>query len=264
MNGSKIGDHVLDPAQTDYEQRVFYVVYDISQNLRQGKNAVGVILGNGWYNQDVAKIERFGWRNVIYGKPGLIAQIRVSYIDGTEAVLTTDESWKCSAGPVTMNNIYQGEFYDARLEKPGWNTPGYGDTGWSRAEIVDGPGGRPVSQKIQPVKKVQTIKPVSIKNPEPGVFVYDMGRNFAGWVKLKLQAKKGTTIQLRFAETVLGNGMIDPASTGVYATGVVQTDRYTCKGEGLEVWEPQFTYHGFQWQVDRNNYKWDISVPVNK
>ena len=247
INGSKVGDHVLDPGQTDYEQRTFYVVYDVTQNLKQGKNAFGVILGNGWYNQTVVNNKRFGWGDVVYGKPRLIAQMRIVYNDGTEELIVTDETWKCSTGPVVMDNIYLGEFYDARLEKPGWNSPGYDDSGWDRAEVVDAPGGRLVSQKLQPIKKIQTIQPVGISNPKPGVYVYDMGQNFSGWVKLNVKGKKGTTIRLRFAETVFEDGMIDPASTGVYATGIVQTDKYTCKGNGQEIWEPRFTYHGFRY-----------------
>lgn len=247
INGTKIGDHVLDPAQTDYEQRAYYVVYDVSHNFKQGENAVGVVLGNGWYNQNVVNNKRFGWGDVIYGQPRLTAQIHILYADGTKSVIITDKSWKCSTGPIVLDNIYLGEFYDARLEKPGWNSPGYDDAEWENAEIVESLGGRLVSQKVQPIKKIRTIKPIGIKNPKPGVFVYNLGQNFAGWVKLKVQAKKGTTIQLRFAETVFDDGMIDPASTGVYATDIVQTDKYTCKGGGLEVWEPRFTYHGFQY-----------------
>lgn len=247
MNGSKIGDHVLDPGQTDYEQRAFYVAYDITKEIREGKNAVGVILGTGWYNQTVVNAKKFGWGDVVYGKPRLIAQIHINYTDGTEELITTDQSWKASTGPIIVDNIYLGEFYDARLEKPGWNKAGYDDSKWQGVDLVDGPGGKLEFQKIQPIKKIKTVKPVQITNPKPGVYVCNMGQNFAGWVKLKLSAPRGQTIQLRFAETVFEDGMIDPASTGVYATNTVQTDKYTCKGIGSEEWEPRFTYHGFQY-----------------
>ncbi len=247
INGSKVGDHVLDPGQTDYEQRTFYVVYDITRDLLKGLNAVGVMLGNGWYNQYVVNHGRFGWKDVVYGKPKLLAQLHIIYTDGTDELIISDNTWKCSTGPITFNNIYLGEFYDARFEKPGWNKPGYNDDNWSNAKIVDGPGGRMESQKLQAIKKIKTIKPVRFTNPRPGVYVYDMGQNFAGWVKLRMKAGKGSTVQLRFAEAVFEDGMIDPASTGVYATDVVQTDRYTFKGDGMEEWEPRFTYHGFQY-----------------
>ncbi len=247
INGSKIGDHVLDPAQTDYEQRTFYVVYDVTKELKQGMNVVGVMLGNGWYNQNVVNIYKFGWGDVIYGKPRLILQMHIVYEDNTEDLITTDNTWKGSAGPVISNKIYAGEFYDAQLEKPGWDQTNYDDSGWKQVELMESPGGKLESQNIQAIKKNKIIKPVQITNPKPGVYVYNMGQNFAGWARLKLEGKKGTTIQLRFAETVSDDGMIDPASTGVYATGVVQTDRYTCKGDSEEIWEPRFTYHGFQY-----------------
>lgn len=247
INGSKIGDHVLDPGQTDYEQRVFYAVYDVTKEIRNGKNAVGVILGNGWYNQTVVNTKKFGWGDVIYGKPRLIAQIHIVYTDGTEELITTNNSWKGSTGPIISDNIYLGEFYDARLEKPGWNKPGYDDSKWEGVDLVDGPGGKLEFQKIQPIKKIKTVKPIQITNPRPGIYVCNMGQNFAGWAKLKVSGQKGQTIELRFAETVFDDGMIDPASTGVYATNTIQTDKYTCKGSGTEEWEPRFTYHGFQY-----------------
>ncbi|MCK4965867.1 family 78 glycoside hydrolase catalytic domain, partial [bacterium] len=245
--GSKVGDHVLDPGQTDYEQRTFYVVYDVTKILKQGGNAVGVILGDGWYNQTVVNHGRYGWKDVVYGRPRLILQTHIFYTDGSEQMLVSDESWRGAPGPITFNNVYAGEHYDARLEKPGWDSPGYDDSGWEQVKIVDSPGGKLVSQKLPAIKRMQTIKPVSIKNPKAGVYVYDMGQNFSGWVKLKIEAGEGTIIRLRFAEWLNEDGTIDPASTGTYATGVVQTDKYICKGAGIEVWEPRFTYHGFQY-----------------
>ena len=247
LNGTKVGDHVLDPGQTDYEQRVYYVVYDITKALNKGSNAVGIILGNGWYHQTVVNTKKFGWGDVIYGKPRVLAQFRVIYTDGTEEMIVTDLTWKGSTSPIVSDNIYLGEFYDARLEKPGWDSHGYNDSAWGKVKLMDSPGGRLISQDIQPIKKIRTFKPAAIANPKPGVYVYDMGQNFSGWVRLKLKADKGTKIQLRFAETIFEDGMIDPASTGVYATDIVQTDEYICKGEGTEEWEPRFTYHGFQY-----------------
>jgi len=247
INGSRIGDHILDPGQTDYEQRAFYVIYDVTKNIKKGANVIGVILGDGWYNQKVVNKTGFGWDDVVYGKPRLIFQMHVNYDDGTEMLVVSDENWNFSEGPITANNIYAGESYDARLEQPGWDTPDFDDSNWGKVQLVDGPGGRLVSQKLPAIKRMKIVKPVELTNPEPDIYVYDMGQNFAGWVKLRISAEKGTVIQLRFAESLHGNGMIDPASTGVYATHVVQTDRYICKGDGLEVWEPRFTYHGFRY-----------------
>lgn len=253
INGSKIGDHVLDPGQTDYEQRTFYVVYDVTDRIKKGSNVLGVILGNGWYNQTVVNHGKFGWKDVVYGKPRFILQLYVEYSDGTGEMFNSDGTWKTSTGPIISDNIYLGEFYDARLEKPGWDKPGYNDSSWTAVQISEKPGERLESQKLQPIKKISVVKPVKISNPRPGVYVYDMGLNFSGWVKLRMRAERGTTMQLRFAETAFDNGMIDPASTGVYATNVVQTDKYIFKGEDLEIWEPRFTYHGFRF-VEMTGY----------
>ena len=247
INGIKIGDQVLDPGQTDYEERAFYVVHDVTKNLNTGANAVGVILGDGWYNQTAVNEAKYGWGDVVYGKPRLILQLVITYTDGTETVVISNDSWKGSGSPILTNNVYAGETYDARLEQPGWDTADFDDSAWKPVHIAEPPGGVLVSQKIPPVKRMETIKPVSITNPKPGVYVYDMGQNFAGWAKLKVEAKRGTTIQLRFTEAVYEDGSIDPASTGVGAIHVIQTEKYTCKGNGIEIWEPRFTYHGFRY-----------------
>jgi alpha-L-rhamnosidase len=247
INGAKIGENVLDPAQTDYEQRTFYVIYDVTRNLTRGENAIGIMLGNGWYNQNAVNHGKYGWKDVVYGKPGLIFQMRIIFSDGTEKLLISDETWKGSSGPVISNNVYAGEAYDARLEQNGWDEPGFDDSHWNQVVLCQSPGGKLISQKLPPIKKTGNIKPVSLHNPSPGVYVYDLGQNFAGWVKLMLNASAGTEIQLRFAEALHDDGIIDPASTGVYATNLIQTDKYTCNGNGEESWEPRFTYHGFRY-----------------
>jgi alpha-L-rhamnosidase len=247
INGSKIGDHVLDPGQTDYEQRTFYNVYDVTKDLKQGSNAIGVMLGDGWYNQTVVNHGKYGWNDVVYGTPRLIFQMHLTYSDGSEKLIISDKTWKGSSGPVVSNNLYAGEQYDARMEQVGWDAPGFDDTNWDYVKQMEGPGGKLVYQNIPPIKKMQTVNPIILTNPKPGVYVFDMGQNFAGWARLKLKADKGTEIRLRFAEWLDKDGMIDPGSTGYYATAVVQTDKYVCKGNGVETWEPRFTYHGFQY-----------------
>ncbi len=247
INGSRIGDNVLDPGQTDYEQRIFYVVYDVTAELTAGSNAIGVMLGNGWYNQTAVNHGRYGWKDVVYGTPVLIFQLHLRYSDGSEEYIISDKSWKGSPGPVISNNIYAGEQYDSRLEQKGWDMPGFDDSGWENVSPAAAPGGKLVSQNIPPVKKTGILHPQKITSPKPGIFVFDMGQNFAGWAKLKIKAARGTEIQLRFAEWLGQNGMIDPGSTGLYATGVVQTDKYICNGNGIETWEPRFTDHGFQY-----------------
>ncbi|MHC4122531.1 MAG: family 78 glycoside hydrolase catalytic domain [Planctomycetota bacterium] len=249
INGDKIGENVLDPGQTDYEHRVFYVTYDVSGNLKKGTNAIGVMLGDGWYNQN--KVWVTGAYSVktglSYGEPRLLMQIEVLYTDDTRQTIVTDQTWKVTASPILSSNVYAGETYDARLEQPGWNKPAFDDSKWTNVKLIDGPGGKLFSQMLPPIKAMKTIQPVELKNPKPTVYVYNMGQNFAGWARLKVKAKAGTKINLCFAETIHENGMIDPASTGVFATKVVQTDTYICKGTGIEIWEPRFTYHGFQY-----------------
>ncbi len=250
INGGKIGDNVLDPAQTDYEQLAFYVPYNVTDQLSKGRNAIGVILGDGWYNQNkvwnspgVHKIKG----GTSYGKPKVLLQLEITYTDGSTETVVTDGKWKAATGPILANNVYAGETYDARLEHPGWAAIDFDDGGWNNAVLTDPAGGKLVSQMLPAIKQIKTIKPVGIINPKPGVYVYDMGQNFDGWVKLKVEARPGTAIKLRFAEVLAPDGSIDPASTGPDATGVVQTDIYICKSGGTEVWQPRFTYHGFRY-----------------
>jgi len=243
LNGVKVGDYVLDPAQTDYDQRAFYVTYDIQDYLNSTNNAVGIILGNGWYNQDIAWKEA----NFSYGNPGVICQLVVDYTDGSHEIIETDGTWKVAKSPILNNNIYVGEEYDALLEIDGWSKPGIDDTAWENAKWNVNCTPLTISQQIPPIKKIKTITPVDITNPFEGGYIFDMGQNFAGWARLKVKAPAGTIIKLRFAEILNNNGTLDCSTTGDWATDVVQTDTYICKGDGLEIWEPRFTYHGFQY-----------------
>jgi len=246
LNGRRVGDHVLDPAQTDYDLRCLYVTHDVSGLLRTGANVIGVMLGDGWFNQDRV------WRNrvrngVSYGPPRLLAELRILCADGTELVLRTDQKWRCATGPITSSNVYAGERYDARLEEQGWDTSDFDDAHWAPADTVSPPGGRLQEQEMPPVRAVEEIGPVGITTVGQARHVVDMGQNFAGWARIRLSAPAGTTVGLRFAETLGPDGMIDTASTGVFATGVEQTDTYICRGNGIETWEPRFTYHGFRY-----------------
>jgi len=253
MNGNKIGDNVLDPGQTDYETRVFYVVHDITENLVQDSNVLGVELGNGFYHQ-TAISGGFGWEDAIYGEPRLAAQMYIWFEDGSDTLIVTGEDRKATGGPMIFNNIYVGDFYDARLELPGWNNAGFDDSKWVNAKLIEGPGGIMVSQKLPPIKRMETLQPKTMTNPKPSVYVYDIGQNFAGWAKLKIKAERGTEIRLRFSEEIYENGMIDIRSCGGYATNVEQTDKYICKGGGrTEIWEPKFTYHSFRY-VEMTGY----------
>lgn len=249
LNAHRIGDHVLDPAQTDYEARCLYVTHDVTTHLIRGENTLGVILGNGWFHQDIV------WgREMSYGPPRLIAALHIQLADNSHLVVTTDTTWLCSRSHIIENNIHVGETCDARKERQDWAVPGF-DTQkwrffekWISAEEVQPPGGRLEAQTIPPIKVIGTLSPRTVTEPQPGYHVVDMGQNFAGWARIRVsRACPGTCIRLRFAETLDAHGMLDTGSTGTFATGVEQIDTYICKGGGEETWEPRFTYHGFRY-----------------
>jgi len=238
LNGARVGDRVLDPGFTTYGKRVLYSTYDVGAMLTPGGNAIGVILGNGWY-----------------GTPKLLLQLEVTYADGTRESFDThgefaDENWLVTAGPIIANSIYDGEVYDARLERPGWDLPDRGEGGpndrahqWVTPMGVDPPGGRLVSETINPIKVVDTLHPQKISEPKPGVFVYDVGQNLAGWAELRVKGQRGDQVTLRFSENLNSDGTVDQENLRKAAA----TDIYTLKGEGEETWEPRFTYHGFRY-----------------
>ena len=245
LNGKRIGDHVLDPAQTDYEARRLYVTYDVTELICSDTNVLAVMLGDGWFNQNRVWGDGNG---LSYGEPQLLAHLEIKLSNGETVLICTDEDWRCATGPVTQNNIYAGENYDARLEQLGWNAPGFAADDWKRVEIVEVAAEvRMEEQGIPPIKVIEEMKPTSITVAQPGCWIVDMGQNFSGWLRICTQATAGTVIRLRFAETLDAEGRLDTASTGVFATNVEQIDTYTCKGEGAEIWEPRFTYHGFRY-----------------
>jgi alpha-L-rhamnosidase len=244
INGRRVGDQVLDTAQTDYEVRCLYAAHDVTDHVLSGANAIGVMLGDGWFNQNRVWNDDKG---LSYGTPRLLARLRIRLASGACLEIRTDETWQCRAGPVLASNLYAGERYDARAEAPGWNRAGLPRQGWSPVECVSGPGGRLESQRIPPIRAIEELRPRAISEPRPGCHVVDMGQNFSGWARIQVRAPAGTEVRLRFAEAVSPDGMIDTASTGVFATHVEQTDTYICKGGGVEVWEPRFTYHGYRY-----------------
>ncbi|MFC2096906.1 family 78 glycoside hydrolase catalytic domain [Bacteroidota bacterium] len=240
INGEKIGDHVLSPGLTEYNKRAFYVSYDVTKNLKQGKNVIGTILGNGRY---FAPRKTSPVVMKTYGYPKLLLQINIEYADGTDDLIISDGSWKITAeGPIIANNEFDGEEYDARKELGEWSLPAYDDKEWITVESVDPPGERLESQMNPPIRITEEIKPVAVENPKPGMYIFDMGQNMVGWVELRVKGEKGTEVKMRFAETLKDNGML--FLDNLRSCNV--TDIYTLKGEGEEVWEPRFTYHGFR------------------
>ncbi len=226
INGRKVGRSVLDPGWTTYEKRSLYATYDVTGFLEEGMNAVAVMLGHGWFKS-----------------LALLFQMNIEFEDGQRIEVVSDSSWKVTDGPIISDSIYNGEIYDARRENPGWDRPGFDDTAWKRAESVEGPKGILSSQMMPPIQVVDTIVPLRMTNPRPGVYVFDMGQNFSGWARLSVRGPAGTEVRLRFAEMLYGDGMINQENL----RNARAEDVYILKGEGEEVYEPRFTYHGFRY-----------------
>lgn len=247
LNGSKVGDHVLDPAFTRYDRACLYVTHDVTRMLQKGGNAVGVMLGNGWYNVFTSAAWKFNeapWRD----QPRMLLQLRIEYTDGTSELVTSDASWKATTGPVVLDGIRQGESYDARREMPGWCTADFDDSGWDKPQIVPAPKGTLRAQMMPPVKVIQTIRPVRMNSPKPGVYIFDLGQNISGWAQLKVSGPAGTKVQMRYGERLHKDGTLDQREIKEHVyEEVFHTDTYVLKGKGVETWEPRFTYYGYQY-----------------
>ena len=241
INGNKIGDQVLAPVPTDYTKNVKYNVFDVTSQLKEGKNMLGTILGNGRFfamRQDYKpyKIKSFGL-------PKMALQLFVEYTDGTQDIIRTDDTWKVTTdGPILSNNEYDGEEYDARKEMKGWNTINFDDKNWEKARYVQEPGGFYEGQMTPNMKIMGEVKPISIKATTKGTYILDMGQNMVGWLQLKVKGKSGDQITMKFAESLQADGSLYIANLRDAKT----TDVYTLKGEGEEIWEPRFIFHGFR------------------
>ncbi len=249
INGKKIGDAVLNPGQTSYDKRAYYDIYDVSSNLEKGDNTLGVMLGNGFYGQNLA----FGVAALSYGEPLLRVLLKIEYVDGTTETVITDRSWLSTTGPIVFDNVYGGETYDARQEIDKWNHKDCNTSDWtpsSELENVDIPV--LTAQLLQTIKKINYFDPESFYKSQTGKYIYDAGQNISGWARIKVNEPAGTKITLRFTEILTEDlQQINPSTTGPSATGFIQTEIYICKGTGEEIWEPRFTYHGFRYiEVD--------------
>jgi alpha-L-rhamnosidase len=243
INGKKIGDQVLAPNPTDYRKTYFYNTHDVTAQIKAGNNAIATVLGNGRFftmrqNYKTHKHNTFGF-------PKLLLQLEIEYTDGTTKTVVSDESWKLNVdGPIRSNNEYDGEEYDATKEFNNWTNAGFNDTKWMQPELVQAPEGKMVAHMSEPMKVMQTIKPVSIKKTASGKYILDMGQNFAGWIKLQnITGKKGEKVTLRFAESLQSNGEIFVANL----RDAKVTNIYTLKGTGAESWQPSFVYNGFRY-----------------
>lgn len=259
LNGTKVGDHVLDPAFTRYDRACLYVTHDVTTLVRKGRNAIGVMLGNGWYNvfsRAAWGFDHAPWRD----QPKMLAQLRVEYSDGSTELIVSDRSWKAATGPILMDGIRQGEYYDARLEMAGWNTADFNDIGWCNSELVEAPLGSLRAQMLPAIKVTATLPAIKLTEPQKGFFVFDLGQNMAGWAQLRVSGPGGTKVRLRYGERLDKDGLVDQQQIKAHTyEEVFHTDTYVMKGAGLEVWEPRFAYYGFRY-VEVSGYPGSLSI----
>jgi alpha-L-rhamnosidase len=241
IDGQKIGEDVLAPGPTDYTQNIKYNTLDVTAQLKQGKHAIGVVLGNGRF---FAMRQGKPYKIKTFGFPKLLMNLVITYTDGSSITIKTDESWKGTAdGPIRANNEYDGEEYDAQKELTGWDQPGFDEQKWLPAEYVQEPGGTYEAQVNENMKVMQDLVPVTITKRAGDKYIIDLGQNMAGWVKLRVKGQKGQQVTLRFAESLQENGELFTTNL----RDAKATDYYTLKGGGVEIWEPKFTYHGFRY-----------------
>ena len=232
IRGRKIGNAVLAPGWTDYRKTILYNAYDVTSALTTGDNDIGVMLGNGFF--DVPGIPgRYTKLVESFGRPMMIAQIHVVFTDGSSTDVVSDTSWKTRAGPITTSHQYGGEDYDARLES---------DRDWQSALTATPPGGRLVAQLSPDIRVMETFRTQSVKEPGPGVRIYDLGQNFSGWPRITVRGPAGATVKMFPAELLNPEGLVLQHNSGspVWFS-------YTLKGSGSETWSPRFSYYGFRY-----------------
>jgi len=244
LNGQKVGRNVLEPGRSRPDKRVLYTTYDVAGYLREGQNTVGVVLGVGWAGHEYFR-ESAPAINRPYPPPpddiGFLLQMDIESQSGDVRSIVSDESWRVLKGPIVSDSIFDGEIYDARLEKPGWNLPGYEGSGSAAAVPISPPEGELSAQMMPKIKVINTLVPLNVSSPSPGVHVFDMGQNFTGWAELRVRGSSGSRVELRFGETLYENGMINVENL----RSASARDVYILRGgDELEVYEPRFTYHG--------------------
>ena len=239
LNGDKVGDQLFTPGWTSYNKRLQYQTYDVTDML-QKENAVGVVLGDGWYRGNIGWVSANGY----YGDElSLLFQLKIDYTDGSSEWIASDKNWKVNNGPIRKSDIYNGETYDARLEINGWTSAGYNETDWQSVAEIDGQKDLLIAPQGVPVKAVEEIKPIEFITTPKGEKVYDMGQNMVGWVRIKMKGKAGQKVQLKFAEVLDKEGNFYTANLRAAEC----TDTYIFGKDGEAVYEPKFTFHGFRY-----------------
>lgn len=241
INGIKVGQAELAPGWSDYRKTVFYDSYDVTSLVKTGTNALGAMLGNGMYRVLETK-GRYTKFIGSYGPPKCVVQLHVEMADGKSFDVVSDGSWKTRSGPITFSSTYGGEDDDARSELDGWDRVGADESGWSAALVTEGPGGAMTPEMAPPIRVRKTYSPIRQTEPKPGVLVYDLGQNFAGWPAITLTAAAGTTVKLIAGELLNADGTVSQESSGA-----PQWYSYTAKGKGTEEWHPRFSYYGFRY-----------------
>jgi len=241
IDGEKVGDSEVAPGWTDYRRTIDYDTYDVTSMLRGGENAIGVMLGNGMYRVLETK-GRYTKFVGDYGQPKCIVQLHIEYVDGKSDDIVSDGTWRTTAGPITFSSTYGGEDFDARREPMGWDGPGFDDSKWETAKVVDGPGGELVPEIASTLGVIHTYASKPPTEPKPGILVYDLGQNFAGWPEITVEGAAGSTVKLICGELLNDDGAVSQRSSGE-----PQWFSYTLRGGGLEKWHPRFSYYGFRY-----------------
>jgi alpha-L-rhamnosidase len=250
INGQKIGNHSLDPVYTRFDRRIVYVAHDITSDIKAGKNAVGVLLGNGWYNHQSTAVWYFDkapWRN----RPAFCMDLRITYDDGSAETISTDRSWKTSLGPIIFNSIYTAEHYDARLEQEGWDKPDFDDAKWKNAIYRSAPAPKIVSQMLHPIRQTKKL-PTSMHRINDSTYIFNIGQNISGVSRLTVCGERGTVIRLKHGERLQKNGRVDLSNIDYHFRPTddldpFQTDVFILGGDGEETFMPRFNYKGFQY-----------------
>ncbi|WP_313265183.1 family 78 glycoside hydrolase catalytic domain [Sphingobacterium sp.] len=250
INGQRVGDHRLDPMYTRFDRRTLYLVEDVTAELQKGENAIGVILGNGWYNHQPMAVWNFDkapWRD----RPAFCLDLHIVYADGSQETIVSDEQWKTAYGPTVYNNIYTGEHYDARLEISNWDKPKFDDSAWGAVQYRNAPSANLVAQQTVPIRLLKSYLPKSIKKIDPQTYVFDMGQNMAGITKIKVKGSAGTVLRIKHGERLHADGRLDQSNIDVYYRGdkeaePFQTDILTLSGRDDE-FMAKFGYKGFRY-----------------
>ncbi|RZK39308.1 MAG: alpha-rhamnosidase [Pedobacter sp.] len=257
LNGKKVGNHRLDPMYTRFDRRNLYLTHDVTTQLQRGDNAIGVLLGNGWYNHQSTAVWNFDkalWR----ARPTFCLDLRITYTDGSTEVITSGKDWKTSPSPIVFNSIYTAEHYNALLEQPNWNKPSFNDEAWKEATLRPAPSQLIIAQAMHPVRDIDTIKPVSLKKLSSTSYLYNIGQNISGVSEIRVKGTAGTELQIVHAELLDKNGMVDLGNIDYHyrpsdTRDPFQTDIFTLSGKGTETFRAKFNYKGFQYvQITSN------------